>query len=217
MFTGIITHQGKILKTTFSGKQARLCIQPFPNINDHTIGESIAINGVCLTVENFDKNYFETYVSEETLSITNIKKLTNGDFINLERALKPTDRIGGHFVTGHVDTMAIIKNLTKKEDSHIIQLSYATQFSKYIVKKGSIALDGVSLTVNERGSDFLIVNIIPATFNNTNIKNWHPGCQINMETDFLGKYIFNFLHQGESSLTISKLQKYGFLENNNAF
>lgn len=217
MFTGIITDIGKILRITSFAQQARLQIQPASPTDDYKAGESIAVNGVCLTVESFTTNSFMAYASQETLAITNLKYLTPNSTVNLERALKVGDHLGGHFVSGHVDTMATVKQIITKADSHDIQIGFAAEFSKFIVPKGSITLDGISLTVNNCDDHFLNVNVIPTTFTNTSIKNWHCGYRVNMETDLLGKYAVNCMQKDNHNLTTNFLQQCGFGGNNNEF
>lgn len=189
MFTGIIEGIGIILAKNFFAEQMRLRIKPLFAIQNFKLGESIAINGTCLTVEKFAENWFEVYASQETLQITNLKKLTINNQVNLERALIVGDRLGGHFVSGHIDTLAKVQSIYKKGNSHIIRLNFLTEFRKLVIAKGSIALDGVSLTINKCGEGFLEVNIIPETFKNTIIQTWKIGYEANMETDLIGKYI----------------------------
>lgn len=215
MFTGIIKILGKIIKRDLFVEQARIKVQPLIPIEDYQLGESIAINGVCLTVEDFTKEDFTVYASLETLTITNLNKLKVNSIINLERALQMNDRLGGHVVTGHIDTAALVKDINKRGDSYSVLLNFPQEFSRFVVAKGSVALDGISLTVNDCGADFLTVNVIPATFDNTNIKNWFAGYAANMETDLLGKYVVNFLQRQNSSLDQNFLQRCGFVENNN--
>jgi len=189
MFTGIIEGIGIILAKTFFAGQMRLRIKPSFSIQDIKAGESIAVNGSCLTVEKFAENWLEVYASQETLQITNLKKLTPNNQVNLERALVVGERLGGHFVSGHIDTLAKVQSIYKKGDSHIIRLNFLNEFSKFVISKGSVALDGVSLTINKCEKTFLEVNIIPETFKNTIIQNWKIGYEANMETDLIGKYI----------------------------
>jgi riboflavin synthase len=185
MFTGIIATTGKIL----ANQQSHLRIEPKEPWEDYKTGESIAINGACLTVEKFSDNWFECYVSPETQSVTTLKKLTVNSLVNLERALAAGDRFGGHFVSGHIDTLARIQTIRRVGSSQVFRFIFAQKFSKLVVPKGSICLDGISLTVNQCGNGFLEVNIIPATQAKTTISNWRIGYQANMETDLLGKYI----------------------------
>lgn len=189
MFTGIIATIGKVL----ANKNNHLRIEPLTPFADYQIGESIAINGVCLTVEKYSDTWFECYASTETLKITNLKKLTINNIVNLERALVVGGSLGGHFVSGHIDTLAKIKRKYPAGNSLVLHLTFPQEFSKFLVPKGSITLDGISLTINKCGSGFLEVNVIPETQNKTTISQWNIGYEINMETDMLGKYVYQNL------------------------
>lgn len=206
MFTGLIECIGIILAKTFFNGQARLRIKAMFSAPIKK-GESIAVNGACLTVENFGHDWFEAYASAETLNLTNLKKLTVNSKVNLERSLKVGDLLGGHFVSGHVDTLATVQYMRPAGNSQIIRLGFVQEFSKFIISKGSVALDGISLTINQCGVDFLEVNIIPETFKNTIISDWNAGYEANMETDLIGKYIV----QKTSGVTLERLKEYDYL------
>jgi riboflavin synthase len=206
MFTGLIECIGIILAKTFFNGQARLRIKAMFSAPIKK-GESIAVNGACLTVENFGDDWFEAYASAETLSLTNLKKLTVNSKVNLERSLKVGDLLGGHFVSGHVDTLAKIQFMRPVGSSQIIRLGFAQEFSNFVINKGSVALDGISLTINQCGDNFLEVNIIPETFKNTIISDWQIGYEVNMETDLIGKYIV----KKSSGVTLERLKKYDYL------
>ena len=206
MFTGIIEGLGEVLALTFFGGQAKLRIKPLFAIQDYQLGESIAINGACLTVEEFSADWFEVYASAETLRLTNLQKLVVGSVVNLERALAVGGRLGGHFVNGHIDTLATVQSIHTAGESRIFHLTFKQEFSEFLVSKGSITLDGISLTVNNCGTSFLEINIIPKTLAMTNISNWQIGYTANMETDLLGKYAV----KKPANLTLEFLQQYGF-------
>ncbi len=191
MFTGIVII-GEVLAISKNNNQAKLRIKA-DAFNDYQHGESIAINGICLTVTDFAADWFEVFASTETLKSTNLGKLAKGKKVNLERALILQDRLGGHFVSGHIDTMAKLQTIKKSGDSNILRFNFDPKFWNLVVPKGSITLDGISLTINKCGSNFLEVNIIPATFSNTTIATWRPGYIANMETDMLGKYVLKNL------------------------
>ena len=210
MFTGIIENLGMILAAKYFNGQKRLRIKPrVPKANKYNYakGESIAVNGVCLTVENFDDDWFEVYVSAETLQLTNLKNVQCFQLVNLERALKSGDSISGHFVTGHIDTTATVKHIAREGESKIIYLEFASEYGKYFVSKCSVALDGTSLTVNHCGNNFCEVNIVPETFVATTIANWTIGYRANMEVDLLGKYLQK---NSSSKLNLEFLQACGF-------
>lgn len=193
MFTGLIQTLGKINALEPKGSETRMRIAPARPFSSLSHGESIAVNGVCLTVEDFGKNWFYAYASSQTMNVTNLKHLKQGHAVNLERALSLGDRLGGHLVSGHVDCLAEITSVEKAGESVIYTIKYPQAFSKQVISKGSIALDGISLTVIDCGDGFLKVNIIPATQKETTINSWTTGSLINMETDVIGKYVEKML------------------------
>lgn len=208
MLTGIIEGLGLILSMIKVGNQLILKIKPLFEIDKYQQGESIAVNGICLTVYKYGKDWFEVYVSAETYKKTNLHNLKQNSLVNLERALKINDRFGGHFVTGHVDGITTVKNIINAGESKIFELSYDKQFSNLIVAKGSVALDGVSLTVNSCSTDFFKVNIIPETLEKTILNQWCIDYQANIEFDLLGKYI---TQKSTQKLTKSFLEKNGYM------
>lgn len=222
MFTGLIQGKGRIHALDRRGAESRLEVQPLFELRDMALGESIAVDGVCLTVEAWNVSVggrFTVYASAETMSLTTLGRLRRGAEVNLERALALGDRLGGHLVSGHVDCLAVVERVTPAGESTIYRLSFPRRFAPQIVAKGSVALDGVSLTVNNCGLDFLEVNIIPATQRETTISSWAPGLQVNLETDILGKYVERMLlarevgqehASGGSGLSEEMLRGYGF-------
>lgn len=196
MFTGIIESLGTVVFVqNFSG-QKHLRIKPITMQKDFKLGESIAINGVCLTVDKFGRDWFEVYCSSETLALTNLRNIKIAHLINLERALMLGQRIGGHFVSGHVDTTAIVTKVIASGDSKIMRLEFAKQYSHYLVPKCSVALDGISLTVNKCGNGFLEFNAIPETLKTTTIPHWRAGYVANMEVDLISKHLKSSLNTG---------------------
>jgi len=193
MFTGLIQGLGLLAGVEKRGMESRLEIEPQFAMENVVLGESIAVNGVCLTVERWTGKRFLVYASGETLSATTIGGLRRGDLVNLERALALGDRLGGHMVSGHVDCLATVQTVRPAGESKIYRLAFPSAFGPQVVGKGSVALDGVSLTVNNCGQDFLDVNIIPATQRETTIQNWDAGRSVNMETDLIGKYVQRML------------------------
>ena len=220
MFTGLIQSKGKILSLNPAGGEARLRIQALDPFSDLRMGESIAVNGVCLSVEDFSGPWFSVYASAETLTISTLGQIRPGVVVNLERALSLSDRLGGHLVSGHVDCQARVSALTSQGDSTRYTLHFARDWSDLVVAKGSVALDGISLTVNNCGPGFLEVNIIPATVKETTVPGWSVGTRVNMETDLIGKYVRNMLRAWtgteqsapppSSGLSLDFLQKHGF-------
>lgn len=188
MFTGIIQGLGEITALNHLGQESRLAIRPLFAMPDIVPGESIAVNGVCLSVEKSSGDQFWAYASGETLSRSNLKFLRQGARVNLERALALGDRLGGHIVSGHVDCLATVAEISPAGQSLRIGVSFPGQYSDEVISKGSVALDGISLTVNEAGDGFLSVNVIPDTRGRTNLGQWRKGSLLNMETDIIGKY-----------------------------
>ncbi len=193
MFTGIIEGVGKILRIE-SSPHARLLeiAAPF-SLNREKIGDSIAVEGSCLTVVKKTKNRFSVEVSPETLKITTLGNLKIGDEVNLERALKLSDRLGGHWVQGHVDGVLTLKSKKEvkvaKTSYLFLNFAYPQKFKKYFVVKGSITLSGVSLTINELSTQNLSVCLIPHTQKNTTLTGLKPGAKVNFEVDILAKYL----------------------------
>ncbi len=222
MFTGLIQGMGKVLAVENRGQETRFSLQPLFELKDIQLGESIALNGVCLTVETSSRGVFQAYASQETLRASSLGDLRTGHQVNLERALALGDRLGGHLVSGHVDCLATVQSVTPAGESRIYRLGFAKEYGPFVVAKGSVALDGISLTVNNCGEDFLEVNIIPATQKETTISSWNPGRMVNMETDVIGKYVQQMLspwvgaasatneQSSGSQLTEEFFRKYGF-------
>ncbi|MBE3102277.1 MAG: riboflavin synthase [Firmicutes bacterium] len=210
MFTGIIEGLGKIKRLTMKGADAVLEIEALIDLNDVSIGDSIAVNGACLTVTARNQNIFNADVSAETLGKTTFKLLQAGAKVNLEKSLRVGGFIGGHFVLGHVDATGRILSQTQKSGSLILAVEIDDILSRYIVEKGSVAIDGVSLTVNKLEKGRFYVNIIPHTAENTTLVAKKVGDLVNIETDVLGKYVEKLLH---SPRGIDKdfLAQHGFL------
>ena len=196
MFTGIVSHLGKINQISHPNDWELLVDVINTNnlgndfkINSIDIGASISCSGICLTLKKISNNTLFFDVSEETKEKTNFSTWKVGSLINLERSLKVGDELGGHFVYGHVDTTAIIKYIKNINGSYKITFNINEDFSKYFAPKGSVSVDGVSLTVNDVGKDFFSVNIIPHTWLNTSFKNYIAGTLVNIEFDILVRYL----------------------------
>lgn len=199
MFTGLIQGKGEITQISRRGGEARFSVRPLFAARAFTLGESIAVNGACLTVDSFDAKSFSAYASGETLARTNLGGLALGSEVNLERALCLGDSLGGHLVSGHVDAQCRVEKIGQAGASRIFRLSCPADQARYIVPKGSVALDGISLTVNAAGPDWFEVNVIPATQEATTIGSWREGRLVNMETDLIGKYVERLLGPFTSS------------------
>ena len=194
MFTGIIEEIGKVKYIRKTGQQAHITIQFQKNFSDIALGESIAVNGVCLTVANFGEDYFSADVSEETLNRTNLGELKALGEVNLERALKVGERLGGHFVSGHIDGIGRIANKNKKGKDVLLTITAPEEILGGVVVKGSIAVDGISLTVASCDSKSFTMFIIPHTEASTNIRHKKAGDRVNLENDMIGKYIEKHAH-----------------------
>lgn len=193
MFTGIIEELGTLRGVRTSGGGRQLSISARTVLEDVAIGDSIAINGVCLTVTSFSRDGFTADAVEETVKKTTLGSLVQGAPLNLERALRAGGKLGGHYVQGHVDTTSVLKSLEARSDSWILQFVLPREFTGNVIPVGSIAIDGVSLTVAEKGSDTFSVSIIPHTFHSTLIASYRTGCSVNLEFDVIGKYVQSFV------------------------
>lgn len=212
MFTGIIEEIGKVVSFKKSAHGADLKISAKTVLEDVKLGESIAVNGVCETVVAFDNTTFEVNVSDETLRVSNLSNLKQGDFVNLERALKLSDRLSGHIVSGHVDLTTKFIKKEKLGEFYNMEFAVTPDFRKYIVKKGSITINGISLTIADIKPESFVVAVIPHTFENTNLKELKNNDIVNIETDILANYIENFVVGKEKKeITMNFLEENGFL------
>jgi len=191
LFTGIIEEVGKIsnIKKLKSGEHLLSISCKKINPGRLSIGDSIAVNGACLTVTKKGKTFFETLASKETLSKTNLEKKILNSLVNLERAMKTNGRFGGHIVSGHIDLTATVEKIQKVGKSIRYWFKIKKSFRKYIIEKGSITIDGISLTINDIDRNSFSVNIIPYTLSNTVSSNWKKNDFVNIEFDIIAKYI----------------------------
>jgi riboflavin synthase len=189
MFTGIIENIGKVVVIEEVNNSFMIKIEVSNLSIDISNGDSIAVNGACLTAVNIESNVFSFDLSPETMKSTSFKSLRKGDFVNIEFPLTLNKFISGHITTGHVDTVATIEKLLKDTDSWFIQIKIDKIYLKYIVHKGSICIDGVSLTVNKVDGDMIDLMIIPHTYENTIIKNYNVGDSMNIEVDYIAKHL----------------------------
>ncbi|PIW33005.1 MAG: riboflavin synthase [Nitrosopumilales archaeon CG15_BIG_FIL_POST_REV_8_21_14_020_37_12] len=192
MFTGIVEGVGKVAKITKATKN-RSAVQMTVNLGKHSkglkVGQSVALNGVCLTVTKLSKPNCVFEMIEETTKKTDLGNLKPGEIVNIERSLKTGDRLEGHFVLGHVDGVGVIKKILKKPKEVQVWFEIPKNLTKYVVKKGSIAVDGISLTVVDVKKNLASVCLIPHTIEVTNFQTKKIGDKLNIETDILGKYI----------------------------
>ena len=211
MFTGIVEEIGSV-SSVLSDK---ITIKCSTILQDIKLGDSIAVNGVCLTVREVGSDWFSADISPETLKVTTLSELKINSQVNLERALTLTSRLGGHIVSGHVDSVAEIFKMNKFDDFYELIVKFEKSFDKYVVKKGSITLNGISLTVadckTEGLNTYCTVAIIPHTFNNTCLKSLKSGDKLNIEFDILAKYVEkNLLSSDNNNITADFLEQNGF-------
>ncbi|MCX7911698.1 MAG: riboflavin synthase [Dehalococcoidales bacterium] len=206
MFTGIVQEVGTIV----SAGGGRLTVAAKSITRDMTPGASVAVNGVCLTVTDFDDTSFSVDVMPETLRRTNLGRLKPGDSVNLERALAAGGEFGGHFVQGHVDDTGRIVQIQKEGDAIIMRFSAGPEVMRYIVPKGFIAVDGISLTVVERDATGFSVSIVGYTREHTTLAGKRPGDLVNLEVDIIGKYVAAFLSPEPKGITMELLREHGF-------
>lgn len=199
MFTGIIAGVGKVTGKRSVGGGMAFELEAGFDISDPEEGESIAVNGVCLTAYNIRGRHFTADVSPETISRTKLGQIGVGDSVNLERALRLSDRLGGHMVSGHVDCMAVVSEKNEVGDYTIFNFSLSAEHGRYIIEKGSITIDGVSLTVNSCGKGDFAVSIIPHTLKSTTLGLLRVGSKVNIEVDIIGKYVEKLLAPKEGS------------------
>jgi riboflavin synthase len=195
MFTGLIEDVGKIESLRVSGRSAVLTVKTNLSVGGMKLGASIAVNGACLSVVKKGKRNFTVDVSPETLQRTNLEKQRIGSLVNLELPMRLADRLGGHLVTGHVDGVGTVASVKRKGDFTFFTFRVPPKLGALLVSKGSVAVDGISLTVNECSRERFSVVIIPLTLQNTNLRTRSLGDKVNIETDLIGKYVQSFVAQ----------------------
>ena len=215
MFTGLVEEIGRVESVIKYAKSARITVRAKKVLEGVRLGDSICTNGVCLTVTSFDSSRFSVDVMAETIRRSNLRALSPGDEVNLERALSVGDRLGGHMVSGHIDGMGTIENYEQEENAVWITIGAVPEILRYIVQKGSIAIDGVSLTVAYVDDSVFRVSVIPHTRDMTTLLRKKAGDEVNLECDMIGKYIEKFLLVKEqapvkSGIDINFLSENGF-------
>ena len=211
MFTGIVEKLGTVVAMESRDRGGSLRVDGGWNFTEIRLGDSLCLNGACLTVSSLDGTTFAADVSAETLNRTNLGSLRPGDQVNLERALRLSDRLGGHLVTGHVDGAGRVREGLREGDSYRFTFEVSEDLSRTLVGKGSVAVDGISLTVSKLERSFFEVYVIPYTLETTTLKWRKPGDRVNIETDIIGKYVEKFLSTEREGLTVDTLVKSGFL------
>ncbi|MBP2653045.1 MAG: ribE [Firmicutes bacterium] len=217
MFTGLVEELGRVRNIVRGAKSVRITVSARLVLGDIKLGDSMAVNGTCLTVVDFTDEWFTADVMPETVERTALAKLKAGDVVNLERTLKVGDRFGGHIVSGHIDGMGTILDKEQNDIAVVVKIEARPEVMRYIVKKGSVAIDGISLTVVELGDSWFTVSLIPHTAAATTLGIKGVRDKVNLETDIIGKYIEKFMRLGpveqqqvKSGLTAEFLLENGF-------
>ena len=189
MFTGIIEVVGTVGSLVHKDDKARMRVDTNPQFSQFEMGESIAVNGVCLTVVDMGEHWFAVDMTTETLSRTSFKQVKEGSHMNLERALTPSKKMSGHFVTGHIDDVAKVVGIDETPGEVLFRFEHPPELTPYLIEKGSAAVDGISLTVFDCRENRFTVSIIPFTLDHTNLKDRKTGDTVNIECDMIGKYV----------------------------
>ena len=213
MFTGIIEERGILQEVQRSVNCAKVTIQAKKVLEEIQLGDSIAVNGICLTVTSFTKDIFTADVMPETWRRCSISQLSKGQLVNLERAMPMNGRFGGHIVSGHIDGIGKIQGMKREENAVLYEILAEEKILRYVIEKGSIAIDGISLTVTNVTDKSFSVSAIPHTVQNTNLKERKKGEFVNLEADCIGKYVSKFLDvtKKEETITENFLMEHGFL------
>lgn len=219
MFTGIIESLGKVESVQSVGGDVRLRIGTELDMSDVHLGDSIATNGICLTVIEWGENWYAADVSRESLNRTTLGTWNVGQRVNVEKAMLPTTRFGGHIVSGHVDAVGEITVVREDARSIYYEVTAPVEIAKYLAEKGSVTVDGISLTINHLRGNIISLNLIPHTADRTNIGTWKTGAKVNLEVDVLARYIERLMlgdqaadTQQTSKLSMAFLAENGFLK-----
>ena len=208
MFTGIVEEVGTVKAVT----DKNITVKCSSVLNGTKIGDSIAVNGICLTVTEISENAFTADVSEETFKVSALNCLKTGSYVNLERALKADGRFGGHIVSGHIDGVAKVKTITPQNGFFNLEIELQENESRYVIRKGSIAINGISLTIADVMNNIVMIAVIPHTYENTCLKYLKNGDYVNIEVDIFAKYVEKFLSTSDnrSRINLDFLQRNGF-------
>lgn len=213
MFTGLIETVGRVTASEKHGAAAVLTVASSLPMSGIAVGDSVAVNGACLTVTATSETALSFDVSPETLTSTTIGNLRSGQSVNLERALRLGDRMGGHIVTGHIDCIGRVSRMSETSGNRVLEFSLLPDYARYLIHKGSVAINGVSLTVNKVTIDGFSVNIIPLTQTTTTLERLKAGDDVNIETDIIGKYVERLTSPWKSGngLSMKTLAENGFI------
>jgi riboflavin synthase len=210
LFTGIIEERGSVVELSTGGK---LKVAASKVVEDTRIGDSIAVSGVCLTVVELDSRWFAVDVMPETLRSSTLGGLRPGSIVNLERAMGAGGRFGGHLVNGHVDGVGTVRGLRREANAVIVEIAVPEELARYMVARGSIAIDGISLTIVDVSAGHFTVSVIPHTLEETTLNEARPGANVNVEVDIIGKYVEAFFTRREGRRGMEEaLLRGGFLE-----
>ncbi|MBN2000791.1 riboflavin synthase [candidate division KSB1 bacterium] len=211
MFTGLVEYIGSVKEKKLLSDGLYLEITAAEICRDMTIGDSICVNGVCLTVVSFESNWFAVQAVQETVSRSNLRELERGKRVNLERALRADSRLGGHFVQGHIDCTGQVASIDPRHPGFWITISVPQKMDVFFVEKGSVAVDGVSLTIASKDSQKIAIAVIPHTFENTTLCERKIGDRVNIEVDILAKYVYHMLEpHNKNPITPDKLSQWGY-------
>jgi len=211
MFSGIVEKLGRVVAAESRDEGALIRIDGGWSLTEAGLGDSISVNGVCLTVSSLAGTVFGAEVSAETLRRTNLGDLRPGDSVNLERALRLSDRVGGHLVTGHVDGTGVVRGISGEGDAQRFEFDVPAEISRLLAEKGSVAVDGISLTIGKVRPESFEVHVVPYTLENTTLKTRSTGDRVNIETDIIAKYVEKILSPGGGGVTVETLRRSGFL------
>jgi len=211
MFTGLVEELGKVKQIVRGTKSVRLSVFGSKILDGVKLGDSIAVNGTCLTVVDFSRDWFTADVMPETVDRTALAALKAGDTVNLERTLRVGDRLGGHIVSGHIDGIGTILTKEQNDNAIIVRIGAGPEVMRYIIKKGSVAIDGTSLTIIDFGADWFTVSLIPHTAARTTVGLKIVGEPVNLEADMIGKYVEKLLGLQQTTKPVEKITM-GFLE-----
>jgi riboflavin synthase len=218
MFTGLVEELGKVRSLSRGAHSIRLTIAAEKVLHDVKMGDSIAVDGACLTVVDFTTSSFTVDVMPETFDRTTLSLRKSGDTVNLERTLRVGDRLGGHIVSGHVDSVADLVSVTPRDNANILRVQVPRNLAPFMIPQGSVAVDGVSLTIVDCGEDWFEVSLIPHTWGVTILSGKRAGDKVNVETDVLGKYIYRMAQMksvgdtGKKPIGVDFLAQHGFLD-----